>query len=200
MAIRYPKAAAEDRCDREPAAPFELGKAEVLRWGGDGMLVACGTLLGACAEAAERLADEGLDFGVINARFVKPLDRGDDPPGRGRMPLVVTVEEGHVDGRLRQRGAGGRLATPASTPATSAGSASPIGSSSTAARSELLADLGLDAAGILRACRQWVGCGTRVGAAQRAPAKISRGAAALGRTQSLGTAEGGCAYGTTSFP
>ena len=54
--------------------PIELGKAEVLRWGRDGMIIACGTLLAACVEAADRLADEGLDVGVINARFVKPLD------------------------------------------------------------------------------------------------------------------------------
>ena len=32
---------------REPA-PIEPGKAEVLRWGHDGMLIACGTLLKAC--------------------------------------------------------------------------------------------------------------------------------------------------------
>ena len=45
-AIRYPKAAAETRAARRPA--IELGTAEVLRWGADGMLVACGTVLRAC--------------------------------------------------------------------------------------------------------------------------------------------------------
>ena len=34
----------------------------------------CGTLLPACVEAAEELATDGLDVGVINARFLKPLD------------------------------------------------------------------------------------------------------------------------------
>ena len=42
-AIRYPKAPAETVRPR-PAA-IELGKAEVLRWGPDAMLVACGTVL-----------------------------------------------------------------------------------------------------------------------------------------------------------
>ena len=71
-------------------------------------------------------------------------------------PLVVTVEEGVLMG-----GFGSAVleaaSTPAWTPAASAGSAFPISSSNTAAASELLADLGLDAAGIVRACRQWIG-------------------------------------------
>ena len=37
-------------------APIELGKAEVLRWGTDGMLVACGTLLAACVAGGRQLA------------------------------------------------------------------------------------------------------------------------------------------------
>ena len=38
------------------------------------MFVVCGTLVETCLRAAERLEAEGLDVGVINARFVKPLD------------------------------------------------------------------------------------------------------------------------------
>jgi len=67
-AIRYPKAAAET-ISREPV-PMELGTAEVVRTGNDGTLVACGTVLVACVEAAEKLAAEGIELGVINARFV----------------------------------------------------------------------------------------------------------------------------------
>ena len=68
------------------------------RWGDDGMIVGCGALLPDCLEAAELLRDEGLDVGVINARFVKPLD-----PRRSSAPIrecrfVVTVEEAALMG------------------------------------------------------------------------------------------------------
>ena len=42
-----------DRSHREPA-PMELGTAEVLRWGDDGMLIACGTLLARCVAGGRR--------------------------------------------------------------------------------------------------------------------------------------------------
>src|SRR5262249_125884 len=71
-AIRYPKAAALE-LSRTPA-PIELGRSETLRTGPDGCLVACGSLLNRCMAAADLLHAEGMDVGVINARFVKPLD------------------------------------------------------------------------------------------------------------------------------
>src|SRR5437763_3244280 len=73
VSLRYPKAgAASIAGEREP---IELGKSEVLRFGRDGMLLCFGTLLADCVRAAESLAAEGLEVGVANARFAKPLDR-----------------------------------------------------------------------------------------------------------------------------
>ena len=49
--------------------------------------------------AAKRLKDEdGLNFGVINARFVKPLDTDTILKAVDLLPLVVTVEEGTLEG------------------------------------------------------------------------------------------------------
>ncbi|HEX3725709.1 MAG TPA: 1-deoxy-D-xylulose-5-phosphate synthase, partial [Pirellulales bacterium] len=73
VSIRYPKATAETVAGTR--TPVELGRAEVIEWGHDGMLIACGTLLHRCLEAAAILRAEGLDIGVVNARFIKPLDR-----------------------------------------------------------------------------------------------------------------------------
>ena len=97
--IRYPKANLEqmERMDGA-AAPVALGKAEVLSWGEDGVFIAFGTLLSNCVAAAKRLAAEGLDIGVINARFVKPLDRDTILKAVETLPLVVTVEEGTLEG------------------------------------------------------------------------------------------------------
>jgi 1-deoxy-D-xylulose-5-phosphate synthase len=96
-AIRYPKADVEV-IERE-AQPIELGQAEVLEWETDGMLVACGTLVGTCLRVAERLrAEHGLRVGVVNARFLKPLDRGTILKAVEECAFVVTVEEGCLQG------------------------------------------------------------------------------------------------------
>jgi 1-deoxy-D-xylulose-5-phosphate synthase len=172
-AIRYPKTIAEtlssrhtpcaDESEHTPARgacgvqyEIQLGKAEVLQWGSDGMFIAYGTLLGACAAAADRLAAEGLDFGVVNARFVKPLDEETILRAVRESPLVVTVEEGVLMG-----GFGSAVLEAASNAGLDAGHVRRLGIPDQfiehGGRSELLADLGLDAAGIVRSCRQWVG-------------------------------------------
>jgi 1-deoxy-D-xylulose-5-phosphate synthase len=154
VAIRYPKAAAESIA--RPASPIELGKAEVFHWGADGMFLACGTLLGACAEAANRLSAEGLDFGVINARFVKPLDLPTILRAIRESPLLVTVEEGALMG-----GFGSAVLEAAAEAGLDASHVRRLGIPDRfiehGTRTELLADLGLDTAGILRSCRQWCG-------------------------------------------
>jgi 1-deoxy-D-xylulose-5-phosphate synthase len=94
--IRYPKAKAV-RVDRA-ATPIEAGRAEVIEWGDDGMIVACGTLLADCVRAAQLLRAEGLDVGVINARFVKPLDTETVLRAVANCSAVVTVEEGALAG------------------------------------------------------------------------------------------------------
>jgi 1-deoxy-D-xylulose-5-phosphate synthase len=98
ISMRYPKANLE-RVERETAAPpIEMGKAEVISWGEDGCFIAYGSLLSNCVAAAKKLKAEGLNIGVINARFVKPLDRDTILRAVESLPLVVTVEEGTLAG------------------------------------------------------------------------------------------------------
>jgi 1-deoxy-D-xylulose-5-phosphate synthase len=98
ISLRYPKTNL-DNVERAAAVPpIELGKAEVVSWGEDGCFVAFGTLLSNCVAAAKKLEAEGFDVGVINARFVKPLDRETILRAVETLPLVVTVEEGTVEG------------------------------------------------------------------------------------------------------
>ncbi len=98
ISMRYPKASLET-VERSQSAPaVELGKAEVISWGEDGCLVAFGSLLSNCVAAAKKLRAEGIDVGVINARFVKPLDKETILKAVEMLPLVVTVEEGTIEG------------------------------------------------------------------------------------------------------
>jgi 1-deoxy-D-xylulose-5-phosphate synthase len=98
VAIRYPKATIETV--ERPPQPITLGKSEIIRQGSDGTFLACGTLLATCLAAADQLGQEhGMDVGVVNARFIKPLDTGlieqvfSDDSG-----FVITVEENVLTG------------------------------------------------------------------------------------------------------
>ncbi|TWU55425.1 1-deoxy-D-xylulose-5-phosphate synthase [Rubripirellula reticaptiva] len=89
--IRYPKASAIE-LEHTPA-PIEIGKCEVIREGSDGTIVAFGAMLEQAIAAAEMLEGD-LDVGVINARFVKPIDEGMVRETLSGGKFVVTVEEG----------------------------------------------------------------------------------------------------------
>jgi 1-deoxy-D-xylulose-5-phosphate synthase len=98
ISIRYPKTNL-DAVDRPNGfQPVELGKAEIIEWGADGCFIAFGTLLSNCLAAARLLADEGIHVGVVNARFVKPLDRETILRAVETLPFVATVEEGTIEG------------------------------------------------------------------------------------------------------
>ncbi|HWL08062.1 MAG TPA: transketolase C-terminal domain-containing protein, partial [Planctomicrobium sp.] len=71
--------------------------AEVYRWGEDGTFIAFGTLFSTCVAAADRLAKDGLDIGVVNARFLRPLDT-DVLFKAIETGFVITVEESTLNG------------------------------------------------------------------------------------------------------
>jgi len=148
-AIRYPKASAETI--ERPKTAIKLGRAELLRWGRDGMIVACGALLGESLRAADLLLEEGLDVGLINARFVKPLDTQAILRAVAESPMVITVEEGALMG-----GFGSAVLEAASDAGLDTSRVRRLGLPDYfiehGDRAELLASLGLDAEGIAQAC------------------------------------------------
>src|SRR5207237_4935320 len=97
VSLRYPRAKL-DTIERE-VQPVELGQAEILEWETDGMLLACGAMVGTCLRVAERLRQlYGLRVGVVNARFVKPLDRETIGKAIEECGFVLTVEDGCLMG------------------------------------------------------------------------------------------------------
>jgi 1-deoxy-D-xylulose-5-phosphate synthase len=150
-ALRYPKAGLE-RVERA-LAPVELGKAEVHEWGTDGVLIAYGTLFPTCVKAADLLREQGLDVGVINARFAKPLDTATLLKAVEELPLVVTVEEGTLLG-----GFGSALLEAANAAGLDTRHIVRLGLPDHfvehGERAELLADLGLDANGLCQTVRR----------------------------------------------
>lgn len=92
-ALRYPRGSAEGvEIDAELRA-LPIGEAEMIREGGDAMIVALGSMVWPALEAAKRLESEGISCGVVNARFVKPLDEELLLELASRVDVVVTVEE-----------------------------------------------------------------------------------------------------------
>jgi 1-deoxy-D-xylulose-5-phosphate synthase len=151
VSIRYPKANAVN-IDRD-FQPIEVGRAEVLRWGADGVILCFGTLLVDCLKAADMLAADGLEVGVINARFAKPLDREVIERAVRECGFVITVEEGCLMG-----GFGSAVLEAATEMSLDTSRVKRLGLPDRfiehGERSELLAELGLDAAGIAAACRE----------------------------------------------
>jgi 1-deoxy-D-xylulose-5-phosphate synthase len=151
VAMRYPKAGLE-KVERS-VAPLELGQAEVFEWGTDAIFVAYGTLFPSCVKAMEKLRAEGLDVGVINARFAKPIDRTTLLKAVEEVPLVVTVEEGTLEG-----GFGSALLEAANEARLDTRHIVRLGLPDRfiehAERGELLADLGLDVNGLCATVRR----------------------------------------------
>jgi 1-deoxy-D-xylulose-5-phosphate synthase len=97
-AMRYPRGnGVGARIDREPQV-LEIGKAEILRDGGEVAIVAYGSMVHPSLAAAEHLAKDRIDTTVVNARFVKPLDTQLLLALAQTKRLIVTVEEAYLAG------------------------------------------------------------------------------------------------------
>lgn len=98
MSLRYPRGAGygvpldlELKC-------LEIGKGEQLLDGDDLTIVAIGATVYPALQAAEGLKKKGIAAGVVNARFVKPLDKELILGAARRTGRVMTVEENALQG------------------------------------------------------------------------------------------------------
>jgi 1-deoxy-D-xylulose-5-phosphate synthase len=97
-AIRYPRGNGLGVDISQPPKKIEIGKAEIIREGGEVAILAYGSMVWAAVQAAENLAGDGIEATVINARFVKPLDRELIIALAGSNRLLVTVEDAYLAG------------------------------------------------------------------------------------------------------
>jgi 1-deoxy-D-xylulose-5-phosphate synthase len=97
-ALRYPRGAGVGvTMDPEPAI-LEIGKGEIVADGDDLTIVAIGVSVQPALQAAKLLKERGIAASVINARFVKPLDRGLILAEAKRTGFLLTVEENALQG------------------------------------------------------------------------------------------------------
>ena len=97
-AVRYPRGNVIGVDFDDELGSLEIGKGELLRPGQDLVIVAVGSTVHSAMAAAERLESEGIGAAVINARFVKPLDRELILTWAEKTGRVITVEENMLQG------------------------------------------------------------------------------------------------------
>ncbi|OGU15437.1 MAG: 1-deoxy-D-xylulose-5-phosphate synthase [Geobacteraceae bacterium GWC2_53_11] len=98
VALRYPRGAGYGvQLDREVKA-LEIGTGEQLLDGTDLTIVAVGATVYPALQAAEALRLKGVSAGVVNARFIKPLDEELILTVARRTGRIVTVEENALQG------------------------------------------------------------------------------------------------------
>jgi 1-deoxy-D-xylulose-5-phosphate synthase len=97
ISLRYPRGEGWGvKLDAE-VKTLEIGKGELLRDGTDVVIAAIGQPAIPALRAAQDLVPLGINAAVVNARFVKPLDKDLFRDLLSRVPRVITVED-HVIG------------------------------------------------------------------------------------------------------
>jgi len=103
-AIRFPRgkiyspAINHPESVEESPVTFSIGESDVLKDGEDIAILAIGNTVSLSLSAAERLENEGVSAMVVNARFVKPLDRNILSSVTSKLKKIITVEENALEG------------------------------------------------------------------------------------------------------
>ncbi len=98
MSVRYPRSQGLGvRMDPE-FKELPIGKGEILRQGNDVAILAIGSMVAPASDAAKKLAEQGIEATVVNARFVKPVDTELVIDLATRIKRIVTVEENTLSG------------------------------------------------------------------------------------------------------
>ncbi|AFZ52232.1 1-deoxy-D-xylulose-5-phosphate synthase [Cyanobacterium aponinum] len=99
IAMRYPRGSGIGvPLAEEGWEELEIGKGEILRQGDDILLLGYGSMVNTAMQTAGILSEHGIEATVVNARFVKPLDKELILPLAEKIGKVATLEEGCLIG------------------------------------------------------------------------------------------------------
>lgn len=98
MAIRYPKCCEDMGPGIQSQRRFSVGQWELLSDGSDVMIFAVGRMVSLAMQAAIELMGKGVSAGVVDARFVAPMDMEMLRGKASGVRLVVTAEENVLAG------------------------------------------------------------------------------------------------------
>lgn len=99
IALRYPRGLGTGVDLDEAFTTIPIGRGEILSHGDDLLILAVGSMVREATCAADLLAENHrIRATVVNARFIKPLDRDLIIPLAQRVRHVITIEENIVQG------------------------------------------------------------------------------------------------------
>lgn len=98
--IRYPRGNAVGIPIKEKPEAIEIGKAQRLQSGSDIDIWAIGAMIADAEKLARCLSENGIKAGVVNVRFVKPLDTVLLAESAQSSRLIVTMEDHVITGGL----------------------------------------------------------------------------------------------------
>lgn len=101
VAFRYPRGAAAGVEQTEEPEFLEEGKARLLKEGSDAYILSFGRMLKTAQEAADLFAGKGISCGVVDMRWIKPLDLGMIAKA-AQTKFIITLEDGVVMGGAGQ--------------------------------------------------------------------------------------------------
>ncbi len=158
IALRYPRGEGFGVPMSEGFTELEIGRAERLRSGRDVAILAIGDMAWPSVRAAELLESEGISAEVINARYVKPLDTALIDEIGARFDKIITVENNVIAGGFGSAVLEYMATQPYHTGVDVMTHGLPanefVEHGDTA---ELLAELDLDAEGIARVVKRFIG-------------------------------------------
>ncbi len=100
VSIRYPRGKAEHvpgEYAEKALLPYEYGKSVFLKEGGDVLIAAFGAAVPEALKACEILCEQGVDAGIVDARFASPIDDLIIESAR-KVKVLVTIEDHFIAG------------------------------------------------------------------------------------------------------
>jgi 1-deoxy-D-xylulose-5-phosphate synthase len=98
VAIRYPRGEGQGVPIDGTFKGIPLGTWEILKDGEDLTIIACGNMVYPALDVADELQKEGIGIGVINGRFIKPMDNNVLSEVASRTKKILTLEENALMG------------------------------------------------------------------------------------------------------
>ena len=80
--------------------PFEIGKGEILRDGGDVAIIACGLMVSEAMKAAKELEAKGIKARIVDMHTVKPVDKKLVEDCAKNIGKIITAENHNIIGGL----------------------------------------------------------------------------------------------------
>jgi 1-deoxy-D-xylulose-5-phosphate synthase len=156
FAIRYPKTPCGRYTEGREGRPIPIGSWEVLKEGEGVCLLGVGAMVESCLKAAAILESSGVKAGVVNCRFVKPLDLELLAKLCRQYPVLITVEENVLNGGFGS-GVGEALCEEEASAQSLHHFAVPDRFVTHGSRNELLEEVGLSPARIAERARKLAG-------------------------------------------